>query len=88
MAEKRVKKALQPRESGAGGDLFTLIFGTILGGIAGVITAFWFAPRSGKETRQKVVSEAEEVRRRIEGDSISDSLEVGKAEARRLNQLS
>ena len=60
--------------------------------LVGAIAAFWYAPQSGKETRQDIQEKAEDVRddiehtakdvrQRIEGESIEDTLEAAKAEA-------
>ncbi len=71
--------------------------GAILGGIVGVLVAIWYAPRSGRDLRRllqgrrrELVGEVEQaaaqVRRQIEGESVVESIEAGKAEARRLNR--
>lgn len=65
----------QPRNGNPGSGLGSLILGLIFGGVVGIIGAFWFAPRSGQETRQL-----------IEGESIANTIEAGKAEARKLNR--
>ncbi|MEP7284254.1 MAG: YtxH domain-containing protein [Chloroflexota bacterium] len=78
-------------------DLGTFVIGALLGSLAGAIAALWFAPRSGKETRHEINHQAAEIReniehvatdarRRVEGDSIDDSIQEGKAEARRFRQ--
>ncbi len=71
--------------------------GAILGGILGAVLAIWYAPRSGRELRRllqgrrrelldELEQTAAQVRRQIEGESVVESIEAGKAEARRLNR--
>jgi gas vesicle protein len=60
--------------------------GTLIGTLAGAVIAYWFAPRSGKETIDEIEQSAADLRRQIEGDSVADSLAAAKAEARRINQ--
>lgn len=73
--------------------------GALLGGLLGAIVALWRAQRSGRDTRelilgrgQKLIDDieqaADQVRRKIEGDPIAESLAEGKTEARRLNARS
>jgi gas vesicle protein len=75
----------------------TFYVGTVLGALVGAIAAFWYAPQSGKETRHDIQEKVEDVRediehtakdvrQRIEGESISDTLEAAKAEARRYQE--
>lgn len=79
----------------------TFYVGTMIGALVGAIAAFWFAPQSGKETRQDIQEKVEDVRgdieqtiehtakdvrQRIEGESIADTLESAKAEARRYQE--
>ena len=84
-----------PRKQDEGIGFF--VVGAALGGLLGAIGAVWFAPQSGEETRheiqEKVTSIGDDIeqvtadaRRRIEGDSIEDSIRVGKAEARKFQQ--
>ncbi len=68
-----------------GGD-GAFFLGALLGSLIGTIVALWFAPRSGKELREEVEQSADELRRRIEGESVEESIQAGKAEARKLNQ--
>jgi gas vesicle protein len=68
-----------------GGD-GAFFFGALIGSLIGTIVALWFAPRSGKELREEVEQSADELRRRIEGESVEESIQAGKAEARKLNQ--
>jgi gas vesicle protein len=71
--------------------------GAILGGIVGAVMAIWYAPRSGREMRRllqgrrrELVTEVEQtaaqMRRQIEGESVVESIEAGKVEARKLNK--
>ena len=61
----------------------TFVFGMILGFVVGSITALWMAPRSGNEARQGIRSRAQSSVRiisdRVQGESIEDSIELGKA---------
>ncbi|CAG1008088.1 MAG: YtxH domain-containing protein [Anaerolinea sp.] len=72
------------RGSKGGGRAF--INGALLGAIIGALIGFWRAPRSGRETRDQLLDQAETLRRKIEGDSVQDSLEAGKSAARELNR--
>ncbi len=54
--------------------------------VVGAVLALWFAPRSGEETRHEIEHTADDMRRRVEGESLHDAIEAGKAEARRLQQ--
>jgi len=78
-------------------ELGPFLFGAIVGGIVGAVAAFWFAPQSGAETRQDIQEAGTELRddieqaavdarRRIEGESIEESIQAGKAEARRFQE--
>lgn len=73
------------------------VLGALIGGLVGAIAAFWFAPQSGAETRQEIQEAGNEIRddieqaatdarRRIDGDSIEESIRAGKAEARRYQE--
>jgi len=62
-----------------GSGLGSFLVGLVLGTLAGIIAALWYAPQSGKATR-------DELQQRVEGESISQSMEEGKAEARRFRQ--
>ncbi len=73
-----------PQDEGGAG---IFLIGAILGTVIGAIAALWFAPRSGEETRQEIEQAAIDVRRRVEGESIHESIQAGKAEARRFRQL-
>ena len=57
----------------------------------------WFAPRSGRETRQAIQERGVELRdeletaadgarKRIEGESLDESIQAGKAQARRFQE--
>jgi gas vesicle protein len=73
------------------------VLGALVGGVIAAIGAFWFAPQSGAETRQELQERGNELRddieqaaadtrRRIEGDSVEESIRMGKAEARRYQE--
>jgi gas vesicle protein len=55
---------------------FGIVFGTVIGGIVRV----WTSRRSGTELRQQIKDQI------TPSDTIDDSLEAGKAAARRLQQ--
>ena len=65
------------------GPFFT---GALIGAVIGVAAALWFAPQSGQETRQEIEQAAIDTRRRIEGESLEQAIQAGKAEARRYQQ--
>src|SRR5258708_29807357 len=78
-------------------ELGSFLLGAILGGVIGAVTAFWFAPQSGEETRHEIEERGNELReeieqvatdarRRVEGESIEESMQAGKAEARRYQE--
>jgi hypothetical protein len=79
--------AVQARQAQDEGGAGIFLIGAILGSLIGAIAALWFAPRSGEETRQEIEQAALDVRRRVEGESIHESIQAGKAEARRYQQL-
>ena len=73
------------------------VLGALVGGLIAAAAAFWFAPRSGAETRHEIQERGNELRediehvaadtrRRIDGDSIEESIRMGKAEARRFQE--
>ncbi len=78
-------------------EVLPFLIGAILGGLFGAIAAIWFAPQSGKQTRHEIQAKsqelvegieqvAEDTRQKIEGESIHDAIEEGKAEARRYRE--
>jgi hypothetical protein len=77
--------AAQARQDEGGAGIF--LVGAMLGTVIGAVAALWFAPRSGEETRQEIEQTALDVRRRVEGESIHESIQAGKAEARRFRQI-
>jgi gas vesicle protein len=68
-------------------DSGLLLIGFILGLIVGGITALFKAPRSGGEIRQQISENIENSRSKLESvvttDPLAESLEEGKAAARR-----
>jgi gas vesicle protein len=69
----------------------------VVGAIAGIAGALWYAPQSGRTTREELQRKSEEavraaettvsdVRHKVEGESISEALEAGKAEALRFRE--
>lgn len=54
----------------------TFVFGMMLGFIAGSITAFWMAPRSGASTRHEIRQRVQIVLERVQGhDRLTASVE-------------
>jgi gas vesicle protein len=83
------------RQNSAEAGLF--VVGALLGSLIGAIAAFWFAPQSGEETRREIQDRADdlredieqvtnEARRRVEGESIDEAMQYGKAEARKFQE--
>lgn len=52
------------------------IFGLMGGGLVGTILGIWYAPSSGRDLLQRLV-------RRVEGESVEDSIQEGRAIAHR-----
>jgi len=79
-----------PKQGRSGdGEFGPFLLGALLGGVIGAVAAFWFAPQSGAETRQEIEERgnelreeigqvATEARRRVEGESIEESMRAGK----------
>ena len=86
--EKTVEKDLNRREPirQDNGEVGLFMIGAIAGTIIGAIVAIWFAPQSGESTRHDLEQAANEARQRIEGESIQDAMQAGKAEARRFQE--
>ncbi len=95
-AAKRIVKRHEQRQQD-NGDVGFFVLGAFLGAVIGTIAAFWLAPRSGEATRRElqmrtndlkddIEQAAEEARRKVEGESISDAINTGKAEARRFQE--
>jgi hypothetical protein len=82
--EQKWGTAQAPQDEG-GARIF--LVGAILGTVIGAIAALWFAPRSGEETRQEIEQAAIQARRRVEGESIHEAIQAGKAEARKFRQI-
>jgi len=79
-------------------ELGPFLIGAVIGGLVGAAAAFWFAPQSGRETRQEIQEKgvelrddiekvASDARRRVEGESLDDSIREGKEEARRYQEM-
>ncbi len=83
---RKEKQEQARRQAERAGDANVFVIGTLLGTLLGALIALWFAPRSGEATRHEIENTAQEVRRRVEGESLQDAIEAGKAEARRLQQ--
>ena len=85
----------QQQDQDAGLDTFFL--GAVLGGLAGALLAFWFAPQSGREMRRELQARsgglvddiehaASKTRRRFEGETMEDAMREGREEAKRFQQ--
>ncbi|MCC7446477.1 MAG: YtxH domain-containing protein [Anaerolineae bacterium] len=68
------------------GEMGLFVIGAIAGTVIGAIVAIWFAPQSGEATRHDIEQAANEARQKIEGESVSDAIQAGKAEARRFQE--
>jgi gas vesicle protein len=95
MLEERLHPEKKQQEDQAEAGLF--LIGAIAGSVLGAAVAMWFAPQSGTETRHEIkerstefVDEIEhaaaDARRRIEGESVDEAMQMGKAEARRYQE--
>src|SRR6185295_18241611 len=94
---KQIVDSHEERHQKDGGDAGLFVVGAVLGGLLGAIAAFWFAPQSGEQTRREIQERGEELRdeiehvttearHKIEGDSIDEAMEYGKAEARKFQE--
>jgi gas vesicle protein len=94
---RQIVESHEERHRNDGGDAGIFVVGALLGGLLGAIAAFWFAPQSGEETRREIQERGndlrdeiehvtDDARRKIEGDSIDEAMEYGKAEARRYQE--
>jgi gas vesicle protein len=57
----------------------TFVLGMILGFIAGSIAALWMAPRSGAAVREDLRQRVRIVLERVQGESVEETIELGKA---------
>jgi len=55
----------------------TLAGGLLIGGLVGLIAGLFYAPRSGKETREELSGKAKEAARKLQGE-YEGALEKGK----------
>lgn len=87
MTKRKEETSAKPEKSYTG----EFIFGVLGGLLSGSILALWYAPRSGKETRQQIkeativpVQEAVgSVVDRVKGETVEDALNEGRALAHR-----
>src|SRR5258708_28585652 len=91
--KRRQQRDHQDHDEGFG----SFVAGAVLGGLAGALAAFWFAPQSGQEMRRELQERssglvgdiehaASKTRRRFEGDTMEDAMREGREEARRFQQ--
>ncbi len=57
----------------------TFVLGMMIGFVLGSALGLWMAPRSGSATRSDLRMRAQFVAERLQGESIEDSLELGRA---------
>lgn len=56
------------------------LMGALAGAVVGGLVAMWYAPQSGKQTRQNINDWVQKnVVARIQGESVADSMETGRA---------
>ena len=90
---KRRRRQQQDQDEGLG----SFFLGAVLGGLAGALAAFWFAPQSGQEIRRELQERssgfmgdiehaASKTRRRFEGETMEDAMRAGREEARHFQQ--
>jgi gas vesicle protein len=95
MFDERLHPKKQKQEDQAEAGLFFI--GAVAGSLIGAVVAMWFAPQSGSETRHEIKERSTEIvdeiehaatdaRRRIEGESVDEAIQMGKAEARRYQE--
>ena len=99
MAKRNVRSRQDRRhETSQDDELGPFLIGGLIGGLIGAAAAFWFAPQSGQETRHEIQEKggelrddiekaAADARRRVEGESLDDSIREGKQEARRYQEM-
>lgn len=69
----------------------SLFCGSVIGLVAGAISALWYLPRSGKSLRETLLKRAEKTTKSLQAqvdnivppDSVAESIAQGKAAARR-----
>jgi gas vesicle protein len=93
--DERIHPEKHKKEDQAEAGLF--LVGAVAGSLLGAAVAMWFAPQSGTETRHEIKERSTEIvddiehaaadaRRRIEGESVDEAMQMGKAEARRYQE--
>ena len=68
------------------GEFVPFLFGVLLGGLIGAIAALWYAPKSGGDVRRELDERRTVLRQKIEGESVDEVLQEGKAAARQFSQ--
>lgn len=56
-----------------------LIRGVVTGFVVGGMVALWNAPQSGAETRRQIRARLDAFLHRMQGETVEDSIEMGKA---------
>src|SRR5579859_3430047 len=95
---KRNIRSRREHETYQDDELGPFLIGGLIGGLIGAAAAFWFAPQSGQETRHEIQEKgvefrddiekvAADARRRVEGESLDESIREGKEEARRYQEM-
>src|SRR5215471_15093719 len=99
MAKRNTRTRHDHRQDGyQDEELGPFLIGAAIGGLVGAVAAFWFAPQSGRDTRHEIQEKggelrddiekvAADARRRVEGESLDDSIREGKEEARRYQEM-
>lgn len=77
---------MQTRETKQGLDDSAVFWGFWWGLLIGVGVALWQLPKDIAATRQKVWAQSESLRKQIQSDPITESLNEGKALARQVRQ--
>ena len=68
------------------GEIGPFLFGVLLGSLIGAIAALWYSPKSGDEVRRELEQRGSTLRQQIEGESVDEAIQAGKAAARQFNQ--
>jgi len=83
---KKIVDSHEKRQAKEEGEFNIFMVGAVLGTLVGAVLAFWYAPQSGEQTRQEIEQAAQDAIHKVEGESIEESLQAGRDEARRFQQ--